>query len=283
MLGGDFGKSERFKRSYQRLADHIMEVLLHLQKEFAQSDFIPADFELKIQENGDVEPTKLVSKSGLEILFIGTVDRVDVLKKEGKTYIRVVDYKTGTKVFRLEDILYGINMQMLLYLFTLTEDAERYPDPEPAGVLYMPSGELEAELSRQDTEETVEKSKDKAFKMNGIVLDEEEIIEAMESGASGIYIPVKRSKEGYTKTSSLITKSQIEYLKAHAHRLLQEMAEQLYAGQVSALPLADGKRLPCDYCEYWSICGTDGKKSRSYSPDSKDKMQEILNGGNQNG
>ena len=277
-LGGDFGKSERFKKSYQKLEDSVMELLLHMQEELAQSGFIPSDYELKIAEHGDVEPTRLISESGSEVAFIGTVDRVDTFDKDGKTYVRVVDYKTGSKVFRMEDVLYGVNMQMLLYLFTLTENGKKYADPQPAGVLYMPSGELEASLPRRSDEGERSSFRDKAFKMNGIVLDEEDIIEAMEEGVQGIYIPVKKTREGFAKTSSLISRPQIERLKKHAQGLLLDMAEKLHAGKVPALPLADGKRLPCDYCDYWSVCGNEGRQSRPYAADSGELMQAILDG-----
>ena len=278
VLGGDFGKTARFHSTYQKLVDTIMEVLFHLQEEFSQSEFVPTDFELKISENSEIKPTKLVSKSGMEISFIGTIDRVDTYVNNGKTYVRVVDYKSGEKSFRLEDILYGINMQMLLYLFTITQGDGKYSMSEPAGVLYMPSKELEPELSRNSSDEDLTNSKDKSFKMNGILLDDEEVIRAMEKEVSGIYIPVKKAKDGYTKASSLITKKQIENLRKYAYNLLTEMADKLYDGQIDATPLTNGKITPCDYCEYWSICGNDMQKVRSYAPNSKDIIQEILNG-----
>ena len=47
----------------------------------------------------------------------GTIDRVDVyLGSDGCRYVRVIDYKTGHKSFRLPDVLLGLNMQMLVYL-----------------------------------------------------------------------------------------------------------------------------------------------------------------------
>ena len=49
----------------------------------------------------------------------GKVDRVDGWLKNGKLYLRVVDYKTGKKAFDLADVRYGLGIQMLLYLFAL--------------------------------------------------------------------------------------------------------------------------------------------------------------------
>ena len=71
----------------------------------------------------------------------GKIDRVDLFREDGQLYVRVIDYKTGKKEFRLSDLLCGLNMQMLLYLAALAENGEeRYGAPLlPAGVLYMPS------------------------------------------------------------------------------------------------------------------------------------------------
>ena len=51
-----------------------------------------------------------------KLVLTGVADRVDGWLHEGKLYLRVVDYKTGRKKFDLSDVLYGMNLQMLLYL-----------------------------------------------------------------------------------------------------------------------------------------------------------------------
>ena len=40
-------------------------------------------------------------------------------EENGTKYIRVVDYKSGTKNFVYSDVLYGLNLQMFIYLFTI--------------------------------------------------------------------------------------------------------------------------------------------------------------------
>ena len=83
----------------------------------------------------------------------GKIDRVDLFREDGQLYVRVIDYKTGKKEFRLSDLLCGLNMQMLLYLAALAENGEeRYGAPLlPAGVLYMPSTEPLVNGGRSDS------------------------------------------------------------------------------------------------------------------------------------
>ena len=33
------------------------------------------------------------------------------------------------------------------------------------------------------------------------------------------------------------------------------MAAELHNGEIAALPLANGNKLPCDYCDYRAVCG----------------------------
>jgi ATP-dependent helicase/DNAse subunit B len=66
---------------------------------------------------------------GCTLYISGQIDRVDVYKKDGVSYIKIIDYKTGKKVFRLKDIRCGFNLQMLLYLASvLACGKEKYGD-----------------------------------------------------------------------------------------------------------------------------------------------------------
>lgn len=278
-MGGSFGKTARFHADLKGLTDTILEILFHLQKELSQSEFVPSEFELKISHDSDVKPRKLVSRNGTEIYFIGTIDRVDTYMNDGKTYVRVVDYKSGHKVFKLEDLLYGLNMQMLLYLFTVAESGGKYMGSLPAGVLYMPSHDPDGELNRASREADEENVLNKSFKMNGILLDDETVLSAMEKDLQGIYIPVKIKKDGeFASTSSLITEEQIKNLKAYADRLLTDMADSLSEGKIPASPLQKKTGCACDYCDYSTVCGQESLAFRCYEADAKDKILDIMNG-----
>lgn len=280
ILGGNFAKSKRFQFSCKRLSENMVQLLQQIQAELSQSLFVPTDLELEIRPRGEANPIVLRTESGLEIIFIGTVDRVDLYQKDGFTWLRVVDYKSGHKQFQLEDILYGINMQMLLYLFTLTEQNGHYPDAIPAGVLYMPVGEAEASLPRDADETEIHAAFLKSYRMNGLLLADEAVLEAMEQGLQGIFIPVRRKQDGMLDANSLqriITKKQLDHLRKYAKQLLLHMAEQLDQGKIGAVPLERHGQLPCAWCDYWSICGQNPpEQTRVFSPNSKELIRQLL-------
>lgn len=97
----------------------LTRLLRQLAAEFAQSEFEPVRYELPIRQGGEVAPLELMLENGVRVSVEGIVDRVDLMEKDGKKYVRVVDYKSGSKNFQLDDVYYGLNLQMLIYLFSI--------------------------------------------------------------------------------------------------------------------------------------------------------------------
>lgn len=269
-MGGLSDKSPRFLYLLTRLKRLALSVTWHLVQEFCQSDFLPADFELEIGTHaGALLPMTLQLKDGSTVRLKGKIDRVDVFKKDDVTYVRVVDYKTGAKSFSLSDVVGGLNLQMLLYLFTIWENGKsRYADGGeivPAGVLYLPA-QLPI-VSAKATEDERVAAQRKALKMDGLVLDDVEVATAMEKELAGMYVPVRSTKPGSGKLhgswSKLATYEQFYLLNVHAKRLLSEMAEELHRGNVPAKPAERGN--PCGYCEYHTVCGFEnGCETRAF-------------------
>lgn len=123
-MGGAENKSSRFSYLLTRLTATCGSLLWQVVLEMRQSRFVPVDYELPIglpdEEHPDaVEPLLLTLPDGTQVYVQGQVDRVDILEKDGVSYVRVVDYKTGYKEFRLAEVMDGINVQMLIYLMSI--------------------------------------------------------------------------------------------------------------------------------------------------------------------
>ncbi|MFR7742396.1 MAG: PD-(D/E)XK nuclease family protein [Acutalibacteraceae bacterium] len=107
-------------------------------RELRLSQFAPAAEELRFAPGGPLPPIEYRAKTGSGLLT-GQIDRVDTYEADGRRYFRIIDYKTGHKDFDYAELLYGKNLQMLLYLFALESYQRRAGTPmQPAGVLYVP-------------------------------------------------------------------------------------------------------------------------------------------------
>ena len=255
-MGGAQEKPKRFSYQFARLSVVLEEVVGRLCAEFLHSSFEPIDFELRIDKDGLVAPYSLPLPDGGTLQIKGSIDRVDRMERDGKAYLRVVDYKSGGKEFLLSDVLNGLNMQMLIYLMCLWQNgAQRYGEVVPAGILYMPVKSTPATLGRNATQAEIDKARAKACRMSGMVLDHSLVIDGMEDDGKGIFIPVRREKDGGVK-GTLINLTQLSRLQKKMDGILTEMGESLHRGEIGAVPsFGAGYDRVCDWCDYKSVCG----------------------------
>lgn len=268
-MGGSENKTARFHYLFGRIAKTLLELIAVLRLEFSQSLFEPVDFELNIEHAGDIPPYILSLPGGGTVAVRGKVDRVDVMHSGGVSYVRVIDYKSGTKKFQLSDVLSGLNMQMLIYLFTIIQNGgERYGDMIPAGVLYMPAKRPEPSLNRHADGKEIEKEKIKSVAMNGLVLDDPMVVHGMEKDGKGIFIPAKVTADGGA-SGTIIRLAQIGKLQARIESLVKDMAQSLHAGKIQAFPVGSGNYHVCDWCDFRSVCGHSDEDACNHIPELK--------------
>ncbi len=275
-FGGTGDKTERFLYLYSRVALYVHKLVNHLIEELSQSSFTPEAFELDIGR--DVPAYSLTLPTGQTVTIRGKVDRADLMRKDGKTYIRIVDYKTGSKVFDLSDIMYGLNLQMLIYLSALTKDSSGFNNETliPAGVLYMPSMVPVINAAFDDSAEKILAERNKKLRMNGLILRDMDVIGAMERECQGVYIPVSSKGESVKGTDNLASLEEFGAVFAHIDRLIADMATELLSGKVEAVP-AKGGYDACEYCPYKASCGhKDTDKQRTvFKLDRAEIMRDL--------
>jgi ATP-dependent helicase/nuclease subunit B len=256
-LGGLEGESPRFQYLFQRLLKSVYLVVENVAQELAASQFTPLSFELGFGARGELPPVE-VQAGGVTISISGFVDRVDGWVKDDKLYLRVVDYKTGRKSFDLTEVWNGMGLQMLLYLFTLREKGKTLYGKEvvPAGVLYLPARDAILSGSRNMTEEERRRKVDAELRRKGLVLDDPEVLAAMERpGEDGIrFLPLRLTKGGLTG-EALVSAQRLGRLKGHIDRVLDGICEELAAGNIAADPFWRGpEKNACRYCDYAAAC-----------------------------
>ncbi len=248
-------RDERFDYLYRRLCDSICLVVTRLINEMKLSDFEPADFELQIGgKNPEIKAFEINLDDGGKIILSGKVDRVDVLKTQEHTFVRVMDYKTGTKKFNLSDVINGLNMQMLLYLFAIKANGkERYGNIIPAGVLYVPAKSKQSgRITKDIPQSSLESEVLKEGRFSGILLDDDRVVHGTDTQNSGTVISY--NKKGVF--DNLISLSQLSALEKAVTGIVRQMGEYLHGGIIPALPKAGGSysKPACEYCAYKDIC-----------------------------
>lgn len=287
-IGGSEERTNRFMAQFGIIEKNAAILLKRLIAEFKVSSFVPTDFELGIGSEGPLPEYMLTIPTGERIGIVGKVDRVDTFIRNDEKYIRIIDYKTGTKKFRLSDIVYGLNLQMLLYLSIIEKTGQnRYSDNDrytlaPAGILYMPAtpnaktGEYRSESNLEESK----KNQRSSFRMNGLLIDDPEILSAMENGVKGVFIPAKLSSDGKLLQSDKNFADLETYGKIFSYidKKLIEMGESVYNGDIDRTPVKGCGNDACAYCDYKTVCGyEEGKPYRKIESINNNAVLEIIN------
>lgn len=252
-MGGYHNKANSFIRTVSLLKENAFKVVMHLVTEFSKCEFTPADFELKINNDGQIPPYEICLDNGGKVKIVGSIDRVDTYTTDDNTFVRVIDYKTGGKEFKLGEIFSGLNMQMLIYLFAIWENGqEYYHNATPAGVLYFQAKSprvTSSKITRHSNPDESETASMQELRMHGMVLNNLDVVNAMEKGCEGLFIPASLDKNGSLKGNIISLKS-LSNLKDKVNNLIKNMAQELQWGNISAFPVEDG----CTWCGYKDVC-----------------------------
>ncbi len=260
-MGGIEEKSERFMKLFYRLVDISLAIIDRIKVEFGVGSFAPCDFELRI--GGDDIPAYELPLDEGKVRVTGSIDRVDLMEKDGIKYIRVVDYKTGQKEFKLSELFDGLNIQMVLYLMALEKNGKNYyGDIIPSGVLYLPSriGLKNYLGERAPDALTIETQKRKSGKLSGMILDSPVVFNGMGVDTYPDYFPASFNAKGGAK-GNFYSLPQFHTLSRLIDDKIIAMGNALHRGEIPAVPLGEGDKKDgkmCEYCSYRAVCTREG-------------------------
>lgn len=248
---------KRLVRASKPIVDGLCE-------EFNGSRYIPKYFELRIGGRGELSPEllEISENDGNKTLIKGSIDRVDTYKFGDDVYVRVVDYKTGQKAFKPEELKKGKNLQMFLYLCAVidTKNKKLLSDIGvgdggkliPAGVIYVKSDLSDVKISHASEDEELKAVKSDQ-KRQGMLLDDAVSIGAMNAG----FLPIKINANGaYAKGSEelLYTEDSWKSLRESVEGAVRRVTAKMRSGNIFAEPMIENHSSPCAYCKFKAMC-----------------------------
>ena len=247
-------ESERLTYLFRRNGQELQVVVRELWEELQESKFQPKDFEVNFGGDGGLPPIA-ISGNTMNAVLRGFVDRVDTWQQHGNDYFRVIDYKTGKKDFDYCDVFNGVGLQLLLYLFALQECGAAVVGgrPVPAGVQYFPARAPYMNADGRLTAEEAEKQRLKDMKRKGLLLNDSEVLQAMEPGDAPRRLSYAVKKDG-TLSGDLADREQLKQLKSYLQCILGKMVDEIASGNVEPNPYTRGSsHSACTFCPYGPI------------------------------
>ena len=259
-----FTSTPKFVVLTNKLKKVIIQSIEYIVYQLSISSFEVLGNEMSFSNGGEYPPIVLPLENGKKIEITGKIDRVDIGKMKDGKYIRIIDYKSSAKNIELNQVVAGLQIQLLTYMDAIT----RIEDVLPAGVLYFNLIEPFIKNDRNLTEYEIEEEIKKQFKMKGLILADINIIKSMdnklEKGYSNI-LPVYIDKDGNISPnrSSVATKEDFENMQKYINRLIKRISKEILSGKIDIKPYYDSKtkNTPCSYCAYKSICKFDTSKN----------------------
>ena len=186
----------------------------------------------------------------------GFVDRVDIWDNGYTKYFRVVDYKTGRKDFDYCDVFNGIGLQLLLYMFALEDKGDSLLGhyAKPAGVQYFPARISYISASGRMKAEEADTKRGKELKRKGLILNDSDVIRAMEPEGSPKRLSCKTGKDG-SLSGDIADREQFRILKNYVFHVLQKLVGDIASGNIEPNPYCRGtSHDACTYCPYKPVC-----------------------------
>ena len=160
-----------------------------MQYQLKKGSFVPEKFEVSFSVLEELDAVNIALSEQEKMRLRGRIDRVDMKEDREHVYVKVVDYKSGSREFSLAALYYGLQPQLVVYMNAAMEIAgKKHPEKEivPAAMLYyrvqdpmieMPEGEPSAE--------EVNAQVLRALRTTGIVNAREDVVEGLDQGFLG--------------------------------------------------------------------------------------------------
>ena len=208
---------------------------------------------------------------GEGVRFKGKIDRVDIYDADD-VYVKIIDYKSGQKEFKLADIYSGLQLQLVAYLKeAISKYEEKYPDKQvkPGGVYYY---RINDQFAKDEAEA------DERFKLSGLTSSEEGMIQAVDThlapGTSSLIVPVKLNNDGTpAKAAAVANSGEFQNLMNFVGEKIESISSEIKAGNIEIHPYYEQDRSnACVYCEFRDVCKFD---AGNFGTDWKEKTQKA--------
>lgn len=271
MLSSDVRDKERTANIFTRMGKTISNAAVLVQKTLSAGNFAENGMEYEFEED--------ISDN---VALKGIIDRIDICRDGDKSYLRIIDYKTGKTVFDIKNIFNGYNMQMVIYAIAAKI---KNMDADVSGIYYTGIRDKMTSLNTKTTEENIAEFNKNSLVLDGVTFADEnkklktKLLYNMDNSfiKSGqvSYTKIKTEKDGTLK--EVHTTDEINGLMKYVSDTIIEMDKNIRNGEISLSPYTLSNSIMCDFCAYSSVCkfDTDNCIPRSSSvPLTKDDIWE---------
>ena len=189
----------------------------------------------------------------IPVTFMGIVDKIMYKNVDGRDLISIIDYKTGNPNTNLYNVVYGIDMQLPVYLY-LVKYSNLFTKPEVVGFYLQKI--LHNEITRSSTKTYLEQKKDNLKLIGYSTTDESNLARFDPTYENSEFIKsMKISSKGFYAYAKVIEDIKIKQLIDLVDKKINEAIDEILNAKFDINPKrVGGENIGCSFCKFKDIC-----------------------------
>ena len=229
----EFSESEKFFLSI--LKDELILVIETIKNQLSYTQLNKSMYEKEIIIDVD---------KNLHIKFKGFIDKILYNKFNGQTIVAIVDYKTGNPNLNINNSIYGLEMQLPIYIYLIKNEIK---DVKIGGFY----------LQKILNNITDKEKKLDSLKLQGYTNSDLDIIDKVDSSFndSKIIKSLRTSSKGFYAYSKIINDEEIDILNKIVESKIKEASINILDSMFDINPKeVNNEVIGCKFCKYKDIC-----------------------------
>lgn len=237
----EFNKKEEF--FINKLKKDLLFTIDTIKKYDSYSNLDEALYEEKIYINKD---------KNIKVTFMGIVDKIKYKKESDKTIVAIIDYKTGNPSININNSIYGIDMQLPIYLYLVKNS--KLDNIQYAGFYLQKIVHNKLTYTKdKDYNDELEK----LYRLEGYSTDNETLLNIFDKTYmdSKMIKGMKVSSNGFYAYTKTLNKEHIDELIDLVDKKIEESRDNILDARFDINPKKIGFDLiGCEYCTFKDLC-----------------------------
>lgn len=240
----EIGFKERY--FFDKLKDDLKFVIDSIKEQYKHTTFKDAYYEDKI----------IISKeiNDVEITFMGIIDKLMYKKINDRELIAIVDYKTGNPEININNAIYGLDMQLPIYLY-LAKNSSNFNNPIIVGFYLQ---KLLNSLVVKDYKNDYLDLKRDNLKLAGYSIDNSDLLSEFDDSfnKSSVIKSMSTTKNGsFNHYSKVVSEDNIDKLISIIEDNINKATNKIINANFDINPKILGKENKgCAFCIFSDIC-----------------------------
>ncbi len=222
------------------------------------------------------------AEGGVRLALRGVIDRLETASLGPARYVRVIDFKSGGRDFRVQGTHSGLDLQLPAYLLAAISLPPGVEGLTAAGAFFFPVTDPFVSARGPLGDDELSHERMKATRVRGVALADPGVLGLMDRGlggwASGApLLPFGFNRDGsLRKSKALLSPGKIDLLLDFTRVKLKSLAAEVLSGRIDVRPARepDGATA-CRFCEYRPVCRFDPGAGDFYHRLSRMKEEAI--------